>query len=285
MLETKILGIKVDFLSMAEALKWAESQVKYNKRGQITTPNPEQVMLAQKDEEFKKVLNNADLAICDGIGLVWATKFLKGARNLLLESSPRDTEQKRHGRVTGPIANISSRDSFAPFKLTRLSGTDLMITLCQLAAKKGWKVFLLGGKKGVAEKAAKKLDLRFKIKGLRYDDGALDIARETGEEKREIIKTINEFSPQLLFVAYGAPHQEKWIAHNLPQLKVNVAMGVGGAFDYLAGRVSRAPKWVRNIGLEWLWRLTRQPWRVKRQLALGKFMWLVLRSSATGQLR
>lgn len=106
--------------------------------------------------------------------------------------------------------------------------------------------------------------------------GTQDISKETKEERKRVINKINDFRPHLLFVAYGAPYQELWIAKNLPLLRARVAMGVGGAFDYLAGKVPRAPKWIRNMGLEWLYRLIREPWRLKRQLALVKFIWLVL---------
>ena len=149
-----------------------------------------------------------------------------------------------------------------------------MVNLCQLAAKKGWKVFLLGGMEGAAEKAAEELNSSLKIE---TDQGVKDIKNEKKEENERIIRKINQFQPQLLFVAYGAPYQEKWIAKNLPKLKVNIAMGAGGAFDYISGKVGRSPQFVREIGLEWLWRLIREPWRIKRQLALIKFLLLVIK--------
>ena len=226
-LQTKILGVRVNFIKLEQAVRWVEGRLKYNKPGQITTPNPEQVVLAQKDDEFRQILNNSDLAICDGVGLAL---------------------------VSG---------------ITRLSGTDLMLALCQKAKQKKWRVFLLGGKPGVAKLVASSLNAS-------YDSGAIDISRETGEERKRIIKKINACKPHLLFVAYGAPYQEKWIARNLSQLKVGMAMGVGGSFDYLAGKVWRAPEIIRSIGLEWLWRLTHQPWRLKRQLSLAKFVRLII---------
>ncbi len=249
-LQVKIFNVKVDLVSLEQAVKWVEDRVKYNKKGQITTPNPEQVVLSQKDEEFRKVLNKADLSICDGVGLVWATK-------------------------------LNSKFQIPNSKFQKLSGADLMITLCQKAAQKGWRVFLLGGREGVVDETIKNLkfkiqncNLKFQIAGI---DGAEDIKKETKEEREKIIKKINQFRPHLLFVAYGAPYQEKWVAKALPKLKVNVAMGVGGAFDFLAGKVRRAPKFVCLIGLEWLWRLFFQPWRIKRQVKLIEFIWLVIR--------
>ena len=136
---------------------------------------------------------------------------------------------------------------------------------------------MLGGKDRAAEIAALKLKIKNAKLNIKYFQGPRNIENETAAERAEAIRRINKFRPHLLFVAYGAPMQEKWIAANLPQLKINVAMGVGGAFDYLAGRVQRAPQWLRRGGLEWLWRLIQEPWRWKRQLRLVKFVWLVLK--------
>jgi N-acetylglucosaminyldiphosphoundecaprenol N-acetyl-beta-D-mannosaminyltransferase len=227
--KTQILNVKVEFPSLEQAVSWVSEAIKYNKVVQITTPNPEQVVLAQKDREFFKVLNSSDLAICDGIGLCLVAK------------------KKLSDRITG---------------------TDLMLALCKEAAKKNWKIFLLGGETEVAKKTAR-------ILNAEYSQGSEDIAKETDKENQEIIKKINAFKPHLLFVAYGAPYQELWLAKNLPKLKVNVGMGVGGAFDYISGKIRRAPEWLQSIGLEWLWRLVCQPWRLKRQLALLKFVYLV----------
>ncbi len=302
-----ILNIKVDFPTKKQALKWAERVVNYNKICQITTPNPEQVVLAQKDLEFRRVLNSADLSICDGVGLLWAIKlgagnmFLKAPSqnlvNSVLNPSPKSVSQdlviNNDHKLAGENENIISEDSIAgrervifpkkDFALSRLSGTDLMLDLCRLAVERGWKVMLIGGRKGIAALAAEKIknlksqnqnyNKKFEIVGI---EGSRDIKNETDQEKQKIIKKINQFAPHLLFVAYGAPWQEKWIARNLSKIKVNIAMGVGGAFDYFSGRVRRAPNFVRKIGIEWLWRLFSQPWRLKRQLALLRFIWLVI---------
>jgi len=274
--KVKILGIGVNLIFLKNTLSLVEKWVKHNKQYQITTPNPEQIVLAQKNLEFKKVLNNADLAVPDGIGIVLAARFLKS--------------KKQKAKSKNTIQNSKIRDSEYS-QIYRVSGTDLMLELCKLAAKKKWRVFLLGGKGGVAKAAYKKLRITYYLPdslqtqlrrsghgGLRitYYKGAKDIKNEAAGERREAIKKINQFRPHILFVAYGAPWQELWIAKNLPKLKVKVAMGVGGAFDYISGRVPRAPKWLRKAGLEWLYRLAREPWRLKRQLALVKFIKLVI---------
>jgi N-acetylglucosaminyldiphosphoundecaprenol N-acetyl-beta-D-mannosaminyltransferase len=283
----KILNVKVDFPTQKQALKWVEQVVNYNKVCQITTPNPEQVVLAQKDLEFHRVLNNADLSICDGVGLFWAVKLGFARGRFLLSRSPEAILKPPFGMsetgLTARTVVSAERRRLLRGEINRLSGTDLMLDLCQLAGCKGWRVMLLGGRNGVAALAAEKIknlkfknknyNEKFKIIGL---NGSKNIKTETEKERQEIIKKINKFQPQLLFVAYGAPQQEKWIAENLPALKTNIAMGVGGAFDYISGRVRRAPGFVRKIGLEWFWRLFLQPWRLKRQLALLKFIRLVI---------
>jgi len=203
----KILGVKVDQITLTQAVKRVETWLKTPKKRFIVTPNPEMVMLAQKDEEFRKFLNQADLSICDGSGLRLKDK-----------------------------------------RLQIIKGTDLMLELI----KHGHKTLLVGGAPGVAQKAAEKLG----VVGISEPD----------------IKAINRIKPDLLFVALGQVKQEKWIVKNLPKLKVKVAMGVGGALDQIVRPWLRAPKFLQILGLEWLYRLILQPWRLKRQLALLKFL-------------
>ncbi len=239
----KVLGVRVDALSLMEILNRVEKLVKYNKKDQITTPNPEHIVIAQKDYRMRSIINNSWLAVPDGVGLVWAARL-----------------------------------QFRQFH--RLSGVDLMLELCKLAAVKNWRVFLLGGGVGVAQKAAQVLNnitmkqCSNELK-VAYDQGPANVKNESLIQNRRTIKKINNFEPEFLFVAFGAPMQEKWIADNLKKLNVNLAMGVGGAFDYISGRLKRAPKWIRKLNLEWWWRLIHQPWRGKRQLRLVKFIFLI----------
>ncbi|MDZ7586975.1 MAG: WecB/TagA/CpsF family glycosyltransferase [Patescibacteria group bacterium] len=205
-----VLGVKIDQVTEKQALDIVADWVNSKKKRYIVTLNMEFVMLAQKDEEFKKILNQADLAICDGAGLRLADR-----------------------------------------RLIRVSGVDLMLSLI----KQGYKTVLVGGKPGVAQKAAKMTRSNLVI----------------GMMEPEMEK-INKIKPDLLFVALGMGKQEKWIAKNLPKLDVKVAMGVGGALDQIVKPWLRAPKWVQNLGLEWLWRLMVQPWRIKRQWQLVRFL-------------
>lgn len=225
-----VIGIKIDDITMDDALKTAEGWLSEKGKHYIVTPNPEIVVMAQQDDELKKIINNADLAIPDGVGL----------------------------RLTGDIVCI-------------LPGIDFMEHLIKLSAEKGFTIGLLGGRDGVAKKAAeclKKMYPKVKI-NFAQPGGEID-----GEGK--LLKSLKLPKIDLLFVAFGPPKQEKWIAKNLKKLNVKLAMGVGGTFDYLSGRVPRAPKWLRDLGLEWLFRLIVEPWRIKRQLALLKFLLMVL---------
>lgn len=146
----------------------------------------------------------------------------------------------------------------------RIHGSDLVEKLPELASKEGLSIGLLGGGKNVALKSSKRLKIM-------YPDLNVVFAAT------EWYKIKGKKTCDILFVAFGSPKQEKWIFENLPKLNSSVVIGVGGAFDYMSGRIKRAPKWMRKIGLEWLYRLINQPWRIKRQSALVKFTLLVLK--------
>jgi N-acetylglucosaminyldiphosphoundecaprenol N-acetyl-beta-D-mannosaminyltransferase len=249
----QILGVKIDNLTMDETLQKIEGFLRDNQQHYLVTPNPEFLVKTQEDKEFKEILNQADLAVPDGIGLIWAARFLG-----------------------------------QPLK-QRITGTDLMEKICQRAAQKEWSVFLLGGQGGVAEKAAK--NLKKKYPGLKVQSTEeIIIASETRQfrgSQNEIASSLTLFAPRndslspvILFVAFGAPKQEKWIVQNLEKMpSIKLALGVGGAFNFIAGRIQRAPKFLQRVGLEWLWRLFCQPWRIKRIFkAVIVFPWLVIKS-------
>ena len=221
----KILGVRFDLAGIHQAAGIVCDWLKKNNKRYIVTPNPEFVAAAQKDEEFRQILTNADLSITDGRGIQLAARFLGM-----------------------PVPQ-------------RITGSDFMQELCEEFAKLKIPVFLLGGENGSAEKCAKKLISDFsnlQIAGFFEGD-----AGEAGDT--ETVNAINRTNAQVVFVAYGAPKQEKWIARNLHKLTIiKAAMGVGGAFDYISGNVSRAPIFMRKLGLEWLWRLFKQPRRFSR---------------------
>lgn len=227
-MKMNLLGMEIDDMGVDEVLSLALKGLEAGKKTFIATPNPEMLVLAKQNTEFKDILNSADIKIPDGAGLKFGAMILG---------------QKLKNRVTG---------------------VDLMEKLCIASAECGYKIYLLGAQKGVAAEAAKSLNTKFaqlKIVGAEYG-GKMD-----EWDNRIIIEHINALSPDMLFVALGHGKQEKWIFENLKKLpSVKLAMGVGGAFDFFAGRIKRAPRWMRAAGLEWLWRLIQEPQRYKRIL-------------------
>jgi N-acetylglucosaminyldiphosphoundecaprenol N-acetyl-beta-D-mannosaminyltransferase len=239
----EILGVPVDRVTMAGALQRVEGMMAEAGVHQVATVNPEFVMAAQADEPFRQVLQAAELCLADGIGLVWAAR-----------------------RLGQPVPE-------------RVPGSAFVYHLAGLAAEKGWRLFLLGAGPGVAAEAAAVFQRRYP--GL-VIAGTYAGSPEAAENEA-IVQRINESGAELLYVAYGAPKQDKWISRNRQTLAtVRVAMGVGGALDFVSGRAVRAPGWVQRLGLEWLHRLYREPWRWRRMLALPRFVWAVLREKRRG---
>ena len=161
--------------------------------------------------------------------------------------------------------------------IKRVAGVDVVKKLIKLGNKKDWRVMFLGGKLGVGQKAAGRLMGKYPDLQLAVLAGPQKIKKMTGKDNKNLIEKINLFKPDLLLVGFGHEKQEKWMAENLDKLEIKVAMGVGGAIDYLAKPWLRAPGIVRLLGLEWGWRLMLQPWRIRRQLALIRFMGLVFK--------
>jgi len=232
-----ILGVQVSSVDVPESLAIIEDLIESGIPHQLVTVNTEFVMAAQKDAEFKAIIHAAALALPDGVGLLWAARFL--------------------GR---------------PLK-ERVTGVDTVQRIAELAARKGYRLFLLGAAEGVADLCAQRLSNKYPnlhILGTYSGSPAV-------EEEDKIVALIKQAKPDVLFVAYGAPQQDKWIARNLERLEVPLAMGVGGAFDFIARVAARAPRWMQRLGLEWLHRLYHEPWRWRRMLALPKFVGLVMR--------
>jgi N-acetylglucosaminyldiphosphoundecaprenol N-acetyl-beta-D-mannosaminyltransferase len=238
----RILEVAVDDVVEAEAIARIAGFVAAGGPHQVVTVNPEFVMEARHNGAFRRVLAAADMATPDGFGLLLAARLRGGAFR---------------GRVTGVA-------------LTEL--------IAAKAAVQGWSLFLLGAAPSVAERAARVLQDKhpgLRIAGCYAGSPRLD-------EEASVRARIIAAQPTVLLVAYGHPAQDLWIARNQPLLRVPVAIGVGGVFDYLAGETPRAPRWMRRIGLEWLYRLIRQPQRWRRILvAVPLFLWAVLRESRT----
>jgi N-acetylglucosaminyldiphosphoundecaprenol N-acetyl-beta-D-mannosaminyltransferase len=269
----KILDIYVDRVTTNDVLNKIRDYLRSSDEHYIVTPNPEFLITAQKDKEFKKILNSADIAIADGIGLLWAAKFLSIPTSRWLSVR---IFQSLIQFVYTELSLVFYPKYCRSVLLERVAGSDLVWKISQLAEQENSSIYLLGAEKGVAKECGRKLKQRYpklRITGA-----------QSGSPKKEfddkIVEEINRVKPDILFVAYGAPKQEKWIARNLEKLgSVKLTMGVGGAFDFIVGKVRRAPKILRNLGLEWVYRLFREPWRLKRIYnASCKFPCLVLRS-------
>ena len=254
-----ILGVPVHDVTLNEACEVAERLIAQGGAHQFATVNPEFIMAARRDAEFMRVLNVTALNVPDGVGVLWAAR----------------------------------RKGYALRE--RVAGVELLEKLCAMASTHGWRAYFLGARPGVAERAAAAMALKYP--GLIIAGTFAGSPRV--EDEAAIVARVREARPHLLFAAYGAPQQDVWLAHVMPRLvqvpphpmapqratyplllSVSrrmgegvgmIGMGVGGAFDFIAGVQQRAPDWMRKAGLEWLYRLARQPWRWRRQTALVRF--------------
>lgn len=229
-----ILGINFDVVNEKEALnKLIDFINEDSKLKKVYTPNPEIVMLAQDDKDLYRILEEADLVLADGIGVIIASK----------------------------IKGLKLKD--------RVTGVDTMDKLLGYCGQNGKSIFIFGGKPGVAKVACQNIEKKYKgIKIAGYNHGYI----KDKNEEDALIDKINDTKPDVLFVCLGAPRQEKWIDKNKDRLNCSIAMGVGGSVDVYAGVVKRAPVVFQNLGLEWFYRLVKEPWRFKRMLILPKFL-------------
>jgi N-acetylglucosaminyldiphosphoundecaprenol N-acetyl-beta-D-mannosaminyltransferase len=250
-----LLGVPVDAVTRTEAILRAAAMLSDRSPGFIFTPNPEMLADAWRDERFAAALRSARLNLPDGFGLLLMARF---------------TGQRLPERI---------------------AGADFALDLCRLAAEKGKRIFLLGGERGAAEAARQRLSRLIpeaSLVGASSDDRLQEGSDGRLSVPAATMARINESRAEILLVAFGHGRQERWIMDNvnaaaLPH--VRLAMGVGGTFDFLAGRVRRAPLGLRRLGLEWLWRLLMQPRRARRiWKAVVTFPYVVM-TTGNGKLR
>lgn len=215
----------------------------------IVSVNPENLVVAGKNEEFKKVVQTAQVHIIDGIGIVIA------------------------GRVLGEQVG------------ERIGGVDLMMDIVKLADRLPLRIVLIGGNSNLANKLAECYSRKYPASQFQGIEGIQNILSVKKEEEERIFSIVARLMPHIVFVAFGSPEQEIWIDCHKEKFSGMVCMGVGGAFDYLSGSVPRAPHIIRRMGLEWLFRLVVQPWRWKRQLRLVEFMWLIIKEKLNKGLK
>ena len=231
-LTVDLLSVPVSRIDMSMALDRIEEFVRSRSPHMVVTPDSSAIVRAQTDTELAEIMRSADLVTPDGAGVVWVARI------------------------------------FGLPLWERVTGCDLMQRICERGTQRGWRIYLLGAAPGVAEQAAARLAERcpgIQVAGTHH-------GYFTPEQEPEIVSAIAAARSDILFVAFGIPKQEKWIRRHLQALGVPVAIGVGGSFDVVAGRVSRAPQWMGRLGLEWLYRTLREPRRLGRALTIPRFL-------------
>lgn len=232
----KIFNINIDNVTMKEAIDKIDKIIKHRNKSYVVTPNVDHIVKLQKDEEFRRVYEDADLILADGMPLVVASKLLN-----------------------------------KPIK-EKVSGSDLFPELCELAAEKNYKVFFLGAKEGVADLAAKNLVKKYsKLNVVGTYSPPFGFEKDE-KENNKIIDMINASKAEILFVGVGAPKQEKWIYNNKERLNVHISLAIGASFDFIAGNVKRAPIWMQKIGLEWFYRFLQEPKRMFKRYFVDDMM-------------
>lgn len=234
-----IRGVRVDAVTMSEALNIIEGFIKKEKPHQVITLNAEIIHQAWQDPALKEVIRKAHLVTPDGSGVVWAAR-----------------------KLGTPVPE-------------RVTGIDLVQALLPLAAQKGWSLYFYGGKPGVAAEAA--IRLKALHPGLNITGVSHGYLNE--QENNQLLADLKAKKPRILLVALGAPRQEFWIRQHLADLNIPVAIGVGGTLDVLSGQVKRAPAAFQKLKLEWLYRLLKEPRRARRLLALPKFTLAILKTA------
>lgn len=237
--KTSLYGIPFSKLNMQQTMKLLVSHINQGHYLQVITANPIMVMTALKNDKYMNLMKKADLIVPDGIGIVWAA-----------------------AKLGNPVCE-------------RITGFDLLHELMKEGQLYKWKVYLLGAAPHVVQATAKILQQQYPFTFIvGYKDGFFN-----SDKDEEIIARIREADPDLLFVARGIETQDPWIAKYRHQLQVPLMIGVGGSFNVIAGKCKRAPIWVQNLGMEWLYRLMKEPKRLKRMLVLPKFAWKVMQDA------
>jgi N-acetylglucosaminyldiphosphoundecaprenol N-acetyl-beta-D-mannosaminyltransferase len=232
-----LFGVPIDQIDSQQALAQIERFVKEKRAHLIITPDTLAILRARKDKQYLEITQKADLVTPDGAGILWAAAFL-------VEPLPE-----------------------------RITGIDMINQICQLAVQKRYSLYLLGAEEEIVKKAARNLELEYpglNIAG--YHHGYFD----NNEDKvNYVINDIIEKKPDFLLVGMGVPKQEIWISKYKDRLGVPVCIGIGGSFDVISGKISRAPLWMQNHGMEWIFRIIKEPKRIKRMAKLPSFIWLV----------
>ncbi|HTL39670.1 MAG TPA: WecB/TagA/CpsF family glycosyltransferase [Methylomirabilota bacterium] len=255
-MKVNVAGVEIDNISKAEAIAKIDEFVRSNHPHYVVTPYSELIVFALKDPKYQQVLNSADLALADGIGIIWAAKFLSLSKSI-------------YNLFKTLLAVLFNPKFVHTIISERISGSKFIFDIIKLASEKKYSISLVGGLGNVAEQAA------FKLKEL-YPDLDIRLALSGRPFNEQIMKEIAAANSDILLIAYSPPKQEFWIAQNYQKTGAKVTLGLGGTFDYIAGIAPVAPQFMHYMGLEWLWRLITQPGRWKRMWnAVPVFIWKV----------
>lgn len=245
MSKIKIMSIPFLNLSKEEYISTVKKRLLSQEKTVIFTPNPQMLLGAKKDKEIRKILQKSDINLPDGSGIIIASKLLR-----------------------------------SPIKET-VCGIDFAEAILSIAQEQGLSVFLLGGKEGRADEA--KEALKNKFPSLNICGTHHGYFKKQGKENEAVIGKLKTVSPDIIFVCFGFPEQEKWIVENIDHLpSCKLAMGLGGSIDVWSGHVKRAPKLFRKMRLEWLWRAAREPRRMKIFLDIPRFLFAILSQKTKG---
>lgn len=226
MARIKFMNTDIDNLTMAETLNEIDKLIQKKNCSYVVTPNVDHIVRLEKDEELQKVYKNASLILTDGKPLIWISKWYK-----------------------------------TPIK-EKISGSDLFPRVCQLAANKNYTMYLLGAAEGVADTAARNLMKKYPRLNI-VGTYSPPFGFEKNEQEMNKIKTqIQDVHPDILIVGLGCPKQEKFMYYHCKELGVPISFGLGASIDFEAGNIKRAPKWMSNHGLEWLYRFSKEPKRL-----------------------
>lgn len=225
----KFMNIQIDNFTMQESLDKIDELIQKGKRSYVVTPNVDHLVMLQKDELFKRIYDEADLVLADGKPLIWISKLYK-----------------------------------RPLK-EKVSGSDLFPKVCELAAEKEYKMYFLGAAEGVAAEAARRLKCQYpKLEVVGTYSPPIGFEKDNAEVEK-IISKINSSNADILIIGLGAPKQEKFFYNHKDEINVSIALGLGASFDFVAGNVKRAPRWLCNCGFEWLYRITQDPKRLAKR--------------------
>ena len=278
-MRTKVLGLPVDLVTKEEVFLVLKNWVASKKSGtkMVVTAYSEFFVRATRDAEFARILGKADLVTPDGHSVLAAAKYLRRTREL--KNLKNQVDGSRVLRFLYEGLKVG-REIWSGKLGEPVTGVWLFEKITSQAEKHNWRLFLLGGWDNVSGEAAKILLERFPNIKVAYDAGEESVGSDPETDKR-VVKKIQDFNPDFLFVQYRPVVQEKWIESHREQLsKVKVAMGIGGTLDEFVGRLKSAPNWMERHGIKWLWRLILQPVRWRRMIdAVVIFPWLVFRES------